>query len=328
MSSSLTFVAQPPGHTWWRICEFIISEVMPTDLGSGHVRDDAYSVFQDSSFRIATPRNGLGSLLNPGLVSAGLADVGIMTPSSASLQAIEGKGAYGAVAPGLRAIAAYPHDDYLIFQATGTKATRLDEYLASGEPVSIVTGRRGPDGVADVLTYCVGEVLARHGATFQDIAARHGSRVTFGGPTRFGGRMVLDGSATALFHEAQGLQIWGDIARSKVATVLTLDPDLLPELSATLGLRIRTIPAGHPAGNSEPVATLDFSGWLLFVHEQMPFDVAYALAKACERTAVQVADIVRENTLTLPISPQYMFGDTELPLHPGAETFAKERGYL
>jgi hypothetical protein len=78
----------------------------------------------------------------------------------------------------------------------------------------------------------------------------------------------------------------------------------------------------------EDVPTLDFSGWPMVVRADMPDDVAYALCEAIEaRRDLMPTD----NYKPLDVA-QLCANDEEaprdVPLHPGAERFYGERGYL
>jgi TRAP-type uncharacterized transport system substrate-binding protein len=81
-------------------------------------------------------------------------------------------------------------------------------------------------------------------------------------------------------------------------------------------------------GISEDVQTLGFSGWPMAVRADMPEEVAYALCEAIERSKDAIPT---DNFKPLDIA-QLCANDEEapydVPLHPGAERFYRERGYL
>jgi TRAP-type uncharacterized transport system substrate-binding protein len=78
----------------------------------------------------------------------------------------------------------------------------------------------------------------------------------------------------------------------------------------------------------ENIPTIDFSGWPMVVRADMPNDVAYAL---CEALEIRRKVIPTDNFKPLRIS-QLCANDAEgpfdVPLHPGAKRFYRERGYL
>jgi TRAP-type uncharacterized transport system substrate-binding protein len=73
---------------------------------------------------------------------------------------------------------------------------------------------------------------------------------------------------------------------------------------------------------------LGFSGWPMAVRADMPEEVAYALCEAIERSKDAIPT---DNFKPLDIA-QLCANDEEapydVPLHPGAERFYRERGYL
>lgn len=325
----MRFVAQHPAHPWWAICVALIEELAGENLGTGAPKREEYAGLAAGRFEIVTPPAMLGSTANLIEVGDGVADVGVTTPTAAAFMARAGTGPFARPYEGLRAIAAYPHDDFLIFLADTRFGVRsLAEFLRSSAPLRIVTGRRSVGDLDDVLTYCVGEIMREHGAGFEDIDKRDSSAMLFAGPTRGAGNLLLRGEADALFHEAQGNPMWGRVASQRDMVALTLAPAVMEDVGTRLRLRARTIPAGHQIGNSEPVPTLDFSGWLVFVDEQMPEEDAYALAMACDRTRKAVEDVVTDEAVEKPIEAVSMFGETIIPLHRGAERYAVERGYV
>jgi TRAP-type uncharacterized transport system substrate-binding protein len=76
------------------------------------------------------------------------------------------------------------------------------------------------------------------------------------------------------------------------------------------------------------VQTVDFSGWPMIVHADMPNDVAYAL---CESIASRKNFIPTDNYKPLNLR-QLCADDDEAPfdapLHPGARRFYRERGFI
>ena len=74
--------------------------------------------------------------------------------------------------------------------------------------------------------------------------------------------------------------------------------------------------------------TVDFSGWPMVVHAGMADEVAYALCEAIEaRKALMLTDNFKPLDMT-----QVCANDPEapydVPLHPGARRFYRDRGYL
>jgi TRAP-type uncharacterized transport system substrate-binding protein len=79
---------------------------------------------------------------------------------------------------------------------------------------------------------------------------------------------------------------------------------------------------------TEDLQTIDFSGWPMIVRADMPIKVAYALCEAIEKRQNLIPT---DNYKPLNIA-QLCANDEEapydVPLHPAARRFYRQRGYL
>lgn len=317
-SATLRFGAQNPDHPWWSIADRLI-EVL-----GGFSRP----LLPGVRWGLYTPSALQGARNNPVEVAAGDLDVAITTPAATAWMAAHGAGVYDRPHEGLRAIASYPHIDYVVFMVDAAFGIgSLRELAEQRVPLRVVTGRKA-QGEQDVLTFLVDQVLARHGASFDAIES-WGGEVIYGGPTHIGGHVMREGRADALFQEAQMADVFDQIADSRDVTVLAVDEDVIAEITRDYGVARAEVPAGRYRGVTSAVPTVDFSGWLVMCREDLPERYAYALAQACEAIVPQLptTDEVRR-ALTYPIDTRYMFGETAIPLHRGAERYARERGLL
>jgi uncharacterized protein len=256
--------------------------------------------------------------------------VGITTPSVAARMALEGLGIYDRPAPGLRALAAFPHIDCIVFAVDSrTGIESLEQLVEQRYPLRLVTGRRSAPGNDDVLTFTVEEVLREYGTSYADLEAWGGS-VTYGGPTHIGGRLLLGDGVDALFHEARTQSIWREIGEARPLNILSVREDVRETLRNRYGFGEYTIEPGDYRGVEAPVPTIDFSGWLVFCREDLPFDHAYALSRACAEIGANSMELPADvrRSLRMPIDVDYLFRETSIPLHPGAEAFAREHGHL
>lgn len=315
----LSFGVQNPRHPWWWVGERIAEALVGfTDPYLPHAR-----------VTLTTPAALQGALYNPIEVSDGALTFGITTPSVSARMALEGTGPFERPYPGLRAIAAYPHVDYVVLSLdAGLGISSLEELVERKPPLRLVTGRRSADGTPDVLTFAIGEILEAYGASFAAIE-EWGGRVVYGGPTHVGGLLMRDGEANALFHEAQMSPTWGEIAAARDVRILPIRDDVREHMLRTYGFERAEIPAGHPSGALAPTPTIDFSGWLLLCRDDLPADVAYAVARACDETRGGVEEDQRgRGEIEIPIDPRYLFTRTAIPLHDGARAYAAEHGHL
>ena len=107
-------------------------------------------------------------------------------------------------------------------------------------------------------------------------------------------------------------------------------PSMAPcsDNSKSLGYRASGMSRCDFRGMPGEVATVDFSGWPMIVHAELPNEVAYAL---CEAIELRKEAIPTDNFKKLDIA-QLCRNDDEapydVPLHPGAKRFYRDRGYL
>jgi hypothetical protein len=284
----------------------------------------------DERVAIVTPPRLQAARRNPIDVAEGVLDVAFTTPSVTAAMATRGVGLYHRPYPSLRAIAAYPHDDFLLFAvdaATGIES--IDDLAAFDRPLRIATGRGGDGADDDVLTYVADRVLRRHGTSYAAIRERGGDVVYAESPFA-GGRLLLDGDVDVLVQEAQSAPFWRELGERGTVRFLPVPDDTRAALADELGLRSAAIPTGHNASVAAPVPTIDFTGWLLFCRDDLPGETAYALARAVDETRpkIEAGDPVVRAPLTLPVDPLRLFTETAIPLHDGAAAYARERGYL
>lgn len=314
----IRFGAQNPGHPWWVVAERV------TEALVGFTSPLLPSV----RVGLFTPSALQGARNNPIEVSDGVLDVGITTPAVGAKMAIDGTGIYERPYPGLRAIASYPHIDFVVFAVDAdTGITSFEELVERRYPLRLVTGRKAA-GEQDVLTFTVEQVLQGYGIGYATIE-EWGGEVIYGGPTHVGGLLMLERRANALFQEAQTAYVWRKIAESRPINVLPVREEVLASLESRFGFARAVVPAGHYPGVEVATPTVDFSGWLLFCREDIPDEWAYAFAQACDATRAEIEKVVEvRRSLHVPIDPVYLFGETAIPLHPGAERYAREKGYL
>jgi hypothetical protein len=305
-------------HPWWHVAGFLTEALV--GFGKPLLPSDRVAV--------VTPPQLQAARQNPIDVAEGVLDAAFTTPSVTAAMAVAGVGLYDRPYEGLRGIAAYPHDDFMVFAvdaATGIES--LDD--VAGRPLRLVTGRGSDAGDHDVLTFAAEEVLRRHGSSYPAIQEAGGS-VVYGQSPHIGAKLMLEGEADALFQEAQSAPFWRELADSRDVNFLRVPDETRDFLEAAYGFRKAEIPAGHYRGIDEPVPTVDFTGWLLFCREDLPDETAYALARAADETRprVEAGGPVVSSPLTLPIDPARLFGETVLPLHEGAAAYAREQGYI
>jgi TRAP transporter TAXI family solute receptor len=307
-------------HPWWHVAGFLTEAL----VGFGA------PLLGDERVAVTTPPRLQAARQNPIDVAEGVLDAAFTTPSVTAAMAMSGVGMYDRAYAGLRGIAAYPHDDFLLFAVDAvTGIESFDDLAAREEPLRVVTGRGSDDGEHDVVTFAAEEVLRRHGSSYAEIERRGGS-VLYGQSPFIGAKLMLEGKADALFQEAQSAPFWRELADGREVRFLPVPEETLTALETAYGFRRAEIPSGHNSRVDDAVPTIDFTGWLLFCRDDLPDETAHALARAVDETRpkIEAAEPSVRSPLTLPIDPERLFRETVIPLHDGAAAYAREKGYL
>jgi len=250
-----------------------------------------------------------------------------INPSVQVTMAYRGKGPFRKRLP-LRTIAVFPSHDLMGFAVhESTGITSISQIKKERFPLKVSIRRT--DKAArkeDSTMFTVAEVLRAAGFTLEDIhrwggAIHSTTRPT--DPVRRAG--IKSGTVNAVFDE--GIKSWARTALEKGFRFLPVEGSILKHMK-TLGYRPALMTKGEFPGLRTEVQTLDFSGWPMIVRANMRDDVAYAL---CETIEKRKDSIPTDNYKPLNVA-QLCANDEEapydVPLHPGAARFYRERGYL
>jgi hypothetical protein len=254
-------------------------------------------------------------------VANGELDVAAMNPSAFLSMAYRGTGLYKEPLP-LRVIAVMPSLDVMLF-AVSEKAgiTSFADVRERRYPLRLSVRGSAVHGTRFVTD----QVLAANGLSLPDIES-WGGRIDYSaGPLddkRLNG--VRDGTIEAVFDE--GVRGWAPLAMEHGMRFLDLDQHSRTRLDE-VGWAIMPVRAALPEARGEIMAP-SFSGWPLFTRASLSDDLAYAMCRALEEAGgrlvwdseepVSLADLCR-GTEAAPF---------DVPLHPGAERYYRERGYL
>ena len=269
----------------------------------------------------------LGSSTAEGIrsVIAGRSHLAIVNPAAVLAAASRGTGHWAAPQP-LRAIAVIPSGDEYVFAVRGDLGLATIEDIARLKPRLRVLMRRQPD-------HCLHEM-------FDDIAAAAGFSRTdleaWGGgidkqtlrplqPEMPEFAELLGGSHDALFDE--GSDRWVDAIAQAGWRVLAFSQATLTRLEA-LGYRRALLDRARFPHLDADIPTGDFSGWPIFVHAGLGDDrveqICAALAERADRIGWQGSGPLPVHRMAreAPDTPQ------STPLHPAAERYWKNRGFL
>ena len=256
-------------------------------------------------------------------VASGEVQVAMINPAAPLALALRGKGPFRAPIA-LRAIAVVPSPDQLAFAVTKqTGVHSLRELRERRLPLRVsIRGQMDHS-----LHLVVKEVLSAAGFSLEDITS-WGGQVRYDpglpkGPNRLGA--MQRGEVDMIIDEA--VHNWLNIALDSEMHVLPLDESMLAQLEA-LGFRRAMLPkADYPKLDSD-VPTLDFSGFPVYTHANVPDSIVTAVCAALE---TRKEKIIWQEPGPLPLESMCRdtpSGPLNIPLHPAAERFWRERGYL
>jgi len=257
------------------------------------------------------------------LVARGEMQLAISNPAMYLALALRGAGPYKSPIP-LRAITVIPSPDQLAFAVTDKTGLKTFEDIRRQRYPLRVSMRGQKD---HALHPVIDEVLATAGFSLDDIVSWGGQiRYDDGLPmksNRFGA--MQNGEVDMIVDEA--VRGWVNTAAGAGMRVLPMTETMLAKLEG-IGLRRAVIPKKRYGNLLEDVPTLDFSGFAVYTHADVPDAVITAICAALEARKDRIG---WQEPGPLPLDK--MCRDTAdgplmIPLHPAAEKFWRERGYL
>lgn len=257
------------------------------------------------------------------MVARGEMQLAICNPAMYLAMAVRGTGPYKAPIP-LRAITVIPSPDQLAFAVTEkTGLKTFAEVREKRYPLRVsMRGQRD-----HCLHPVIDEVLKAAGFSLDDIVSWGGEiRYDDGLPmksNRFGA--MQNGEVDMIVDEA--VRGWINTAAGAGMRVLPMTEAMLTKLEG-LGLRRNVIRKSRYPNLAEDVPTLDFGGFAVYTHADVPDAVVAAICRALEARKER---IIWQEPGPLPLDK--MCRDTDagplvIPLHPGAERFWRGQGYL
>ncbi len=250
-----------------------------------------------------------------------------VNPSVLLTMACRGKGPFKKRLP-LRAIAVFPSFDVMGFAVhRDTGITSLAQIKEKRIALRVSTGivpRRDLESSATMFT--VSAVLRAAGFSLADLSKWGGKIHSVPRPSDPDRRAAIENrTIDAIFDE--GIKSWGQTALNRGFRYLPIEGSVLQQLTA-LGYRPTGMSRCGFRGLGQEIQTLDFSGWPMIVHADMPMEVAYALCEAIEMRK----DLIPTDNFK-PLSIKQLCANDEkapfdVPLHPGARRFYRERGFI
>ena len=224
----------------------------------------------------------------------------------------------------LRIIAVLPSRDQMVFAVkSDTGLNSFSEIRERRFPLK-VSLRRQPDHSLHII---VDHVLAAAGFSLSDI-------VSWGGEVRYDAGMAYGNNRIGAVHRGEihaifdeGASTWGNMALELGMGFLPLEQELLERLEA-VGLRRAVIEKKDFPELAADVPSLDFSGWPIYTHLGTPDSLVIDFCEALEASKDRIP-WAEEGPLPLAqMARDTPEGHVEVPLHPAAARFWRDRGYL
>jgi uncharacterized protein len=230
--------------------------------------------------------------------------------------AYKGTGIYAKEKPktNLRLIANIQDPSYIFVAArASTGITDLSRIKQKRWPVRILTAGIGGDATP--------RILAHYGLSREAIEAA-GGRVGNTPEDREKFDVVIGGGGP--MTTAPEWRIWTEITQKFDLTFIELPDDLLAELARATEQERGTIPAGLYRGIDRPISTVVRTGTVVYGRADLPDDFAYTVAKAMD----EQQQLLQWRHLNFSYNVHTVWNAYEVPLHPGAARYYKERGYM
>ncbi len=214
----------------------------------------------------------------------------------------------------LRLIANIQSPNYMMIAAKKSAGiTNLAQIKAQKRPVRIfVAGNSGtqPD-----------EILAYYGLSRKEIE-QAGGRIGNTAADRENFDVVMGSGGGLTF--APEWRVWTEISQKYDLTFFGVADELLNKLARSTGQSRGVIPAGLYRGVDRPIPTLVRSGTVIYCRDEMPEETVYAIAKAID----EQQQLLQWSHLNFSYNIHTVWKAQDVPLHPGAARYYKERRYM
>jgi len=254
------------------------------------------------------------------LVGTGKLDIAWLNPSIIATMAHLGKGPFRRPLP-LRALAVFPSWDRLVVAVAGNLDIRSMDQLKEKRPAMRVSVADN-----DCVNFAIRSVLKAHGLKLESFVEWGGAVEPVARPSNPRRREgIISGEIHMVIDE--GLDSWGQLALEHGMVFLPFSEKALRKLER-YGFRRAPLGGGRLKGSFDPTtAVIDYSGWPIVTHANMPDELAYHFVSALG----QIREEIPYDSDQVP--PMSEFGSNteagplEIPLHPGAERYYHEKGY-
>lgn len=230
--------------------------------------------------------------------------------------AYRGTGPYASEKPrkNLRLIANIQSPNYLIVASRAeTGITDLAQIRQHRWPLRIFA-RVTPGGLED-------QILSYYGIPAGSIRAAGGG---------IGTSAADRDSFDIIIHASQGLttapefRVWTEVSQRSRLNYIQLPDDLLARLARSDWQEPAIVPVGLLPGIERPIRTVARTGTVVYTRSDVPDGFAYDVAKALD----EQQQLLQWSHLFFSYNARTVWKAYEVPLHPGAARYYRERGYM
>jgi TRAP transporter TAXI family solute receptor len=233
------------------------------------------------------------------------------------MDAWNGKGAYakdGKKRQNYRIVAALQIPNYYL------AAVRTDSGIKS---LAEIKDRKWPTWVVTDGNEISDQILAYYGIDEEELRKKGGGFIGHN-PTR-----ELRAAADVFIHAAvlantPEQRVWYEATQLSDLTFLEFDDKLLDELAKRPGFTRITAPALGMRGLDKRIDTITRPVHVIYVRDDSPDDFVYTLAKALD----EQQHVFRHQSEPIYYDSRLVGKTLLIPLHPAAERYYRERGYL
>jgi len=118
--------------------------------------------------------------------------------------------------------------------------------------------------------------------------------------------------------------VWYELSQRANLRFLQLPDDLLQSLAAASDWEIGMTPVQLMRGMDKPIKTVLTSGTVVYGRADMPDQLAYDVAKALDQSKHALVFSI----IPFSYNPDIEWQARRVPLHPGAERYYREKGYV
>ena len=255
------------------------------------------------------------------LVGSRKLDIVWLNPSVIATMAYLGKGPFRRSSP-LRALAVFPSWDRLVVAVSGKLGIRSMEELKEKRPALRVSVADN-----DCVNFAIRALLKVHRLKLESFTEWGGAVepvVRPSNPRRREG--IISGEIDVIIDE--GMDSWGQVALDHGMVFLPFSEKALAKLER-YGFQRAPLAGGRLKGNiPESTVVVDFSGWPIIMHASLPDELAYHMAAVLDRLREEIPYDSAQVPPMSSLCRSTEDGPLNIPLHPGAERYYREHGYL